>query len=127
MITLARLVAAGTSLVTLVFMFVHDSWRADNVFLAPDLALCGLLLAGAALPAAWVVTALVPAFAVGAGVFGTSVSAYAVDGELGIPSLLGLLGCAAMVVLLARHRPAATAGNDGDGVGPAVALGPAAH
>lgn len=106
MITAARLVAAGTSVVTLVYLFLHDSWRADNVFLVPDLVLCGVLLAGAALPAARAGTVLLPGFALAAGVFGTSVSSYAVGGELGVPSLAGALGCAAMTVLLGRERSA---------------------
>lgn len=109
MITVARAIAAGTSLVTLVFMFLHDSWRADNVFLVPDLVLCAVLLAGAVLPAAWAGTVLLAGFALAAGVFVTSVSSYAVDGEVGIPSLAGALGSLAMTVLLGRERSAGRA------------------
>ncbi|TDC53085.1 hypothetical protein E1212_06610 [Jiangella ureilytica] len=106
MITVARVVATGTSIVTLVYLFLHDSWRADNVFLVPDLVLCAVLLVGAVLPPAWAGTVLLSGFALAAGVFGTSVSSYAVDGELGVPSLAGAVGCAAMTVLLGRDRSA---------------------
>lgn len=106
MITVARIIAAGTSLVTLVFMFLHDSWRSDNVFLVPDLVLCALLLGGAVMPAAWAGTVLLAGFALAAGVFITSVSSYAVDGEAGIPSIAGALGSLAMTVVLGRERSA---------------------
>jgi hypothetical protein len=106
-ITVARIIAAGTSLVTLVFMFLHDSWQADNVFLVPDLVLCAVLLAGAVVPAAWAGTTLLAGFALAAGVFITSVSSYAVDGEIGIPSLAGALGSLAMTVLVGRRERSA--------------------
>ncbi|WP_157552751.1 hypothetical protein [Jiangella gansuensis] len=123
---MARLVAAATSLVTFAYLFLHDSWRADNLFLVPDLLLCALLLAGAMTPTAWVVPVLSAGFALTAGVLVTSVSSYAVDGELGVPSLLGVLLSAVMVVLLARRqvqRHPARPVRDGER---AAAVGPAA-
>ena len=106
-LTAGRLVAAVLSLTTLAFLVVHDSLRADNIFLVPDLVICALLLVAAALPARYAPSALVVALAMSAGVFLTSVASYLVRDELGLPSLLGAVTALATAVLLGR-QPAAT-------------------
>lgn len=106
LLTAARIIAAGLSVTTFVFLFLHDSWRSDNLFLVPDLALCAVLLVAAALPARFAVPALIGAFGLAGGVFATSVSSYAVDGEFGLPSALGVALSLVMVLLLARGSAA---------------------
>jgi hypothetical protein len=100
LIGFGRVFAAVISVSTFAFLFLHDSWRSDNLFLVPDLILCGLLLVAAALPGPYAAPALGFSLALGAGVFATSASSYAVRGELGAPSLLGAIGCAVMAALL---------------------------
>ncbi|SNY70653.1 hypothetical protein [Paractinoplanes atraurantiacus] len=95
-----RLVAAVLSLTTFVYLFVHDSWRADNLFLVPDLILVAALAVAAALPARHAAVALPVAFAYAGGVLATSVASYAVRSELGLPSLAG----AVTALALARTR-----------------------
>ncbi|GAA1566936.1 hypothetical protein GCM10009789_20540 [Kribbella sancticallisti] len=102
LLTAARIIAAGLSLTTFVFLFLHDSFRSGNLFLVPDLVLCAALLIAAALPRQFAVPALIGAFGMAAGVFATSVSSYAVDGEFGLPSTLGVATSAAMAALLGR-------------------------
>ncbi|MGI5211728.1 hypothetical protein [Plantactinospora sp. CA-290183] len=92
---------------TFVFLFLHDSWRSDNLFLVPDLVLCAVLLAAAALPARLVPPPLLAAFGYTAGVLATSVASYAVEGRLGLPSLIGALTALALAVALV---PLATRG-----------------
>ncbi|MGW5878239.1 hypothetical protein ACWFMI_17000 [Nocardiopsis terrae] len=101
LLLLARTAAAAIGLVTFVYLFHHDSWRAENLFLAPDLVLCAALAAAALLPARWARAGLLFAFGLGAGVLTTSVSSYAVRGELGAASLLGAVTCAAFALVLA--------------------------
>jgi hypothetical protein len=93
-ITLGRVAAVALSVSTFVFLFLHDSWRSDNLFLVPDLLLCLLLLVAAALPAKLAGPALLGAFAFASGVLATSVSSYAVDGRLGVASLFGAVAAA---------------------------------
>jgi hypothetical protein len=102
LLTAARIVAAGLSLTTFVFLFLHDSFRSGNLFLVPDLVLCTALMVAAALPRAFAVPALIGAFGMAVGVFATSVSSYAVDGELGLPSTLGVGTSLVMAALLSR-------------------------
>lgn len=97
---LAVLVGGGTFL----FLFLYDSWRADNLFLVPDLVLSALLVGSAALPAGRARSSLLFAFGLGAGVLGTSVASYAVRGDLGAVSLLGVVACAVGAWLAARER-----------------------
>lgn len=109
-LTPARAVAAVISLATFVYLFVHDSWRLDNLFLVPDLLLCAALLAAALLPAARARGALLFAFGMGAGVLSAAAAAYLVRGEWGGASLLGAVVCAAMALaLLWRPVPATPA------------------
>ena len=112
LLTATRIVAVGLSLATFVFLFLHDSFRSDNLFLVPDLVLCTALVVAAALPGRFAVPALIAAFGMTCGVLATSASSYAVDGELGFASLLGLTTSVAMTVLLAHHgrQPARAAG-----------------
>lgn len=98
-----RAFAVLISVTTFVFLFVHDSWRGDNLFLVPDLILCALLPTAAALPAPYTAPAMSFMLAMCTGVFVTSASSYAVRGELGAASLLGVVGCAVMAALLQRH------------------------
>ncbi|MFC4065896.1 hypothetical protein [Actinoplanes subglobosus] len=100
-----RLAAATLSISTFVFLFAHDSWRSDNMFLIPDLILCAALALAASLPARAAAAALPITFAFTAGVLTVSVFSYAVDGTLGAPSLLGAVVSAALAALLARPVP----------------------
>ncbi len=102
LLAIARLIAAGLSLTTFVFLFLHDSFRSDNLFLVPDLVLCAALLIAAVLPRQFAVPALIGAYGMAVGVFATSVSSYAVDGEFGLPSMLGVATSLVMAVLLSR-------------------------
>jgi hypothetical protein len=102
LIVLGRVVAAGVSLSTFVFLFLHDSWRADNIFLVPDLILIVALLVSAVLPARFAVRAMVISLSLAAGVFATSVASYAVRDEFGAASLLGAVGTLVMAGLLTR-------------------------
>lgn len=70
--------------------------------------LCTVLLIAAALPHQFAVPALIGAFGLTGGVFATSVSSYAVDGDFGLPSTLGFTASLVTAVLLARRsiRPA---------------------
>jgi hypothetical protein len=109
LLLVGRLAAAGLSLSTFVFLFLHDSWHSDNLFLVPDLILCALLATAALLPGRMAATLLPAAFAFAAGVLTTSVASYAVRAELGLPSLAGAAGAAALAVLIARRPTAAPA------------------
>jgi hypothetical protein len=104
LIGFGRAFAAVISVSTFAFLFLHDSWRSDNLFLVPDLILCVLLLVAAALPGPYAAPALGFSLAMCAGVFTASASSYAVRGELGAASLLGAIGCAAVAALL-QWRP----------------------
>ncbi|QFG22309.1 hypothetical protein [Actinomadura sp. WMMB 499] len=84
-----RAFAVLISVTTFVFLFVHDSWRGDNLFLVPDLILCALLLIAAALPGRYAAPALGFALAMSAGVFTASVSSYAVRGNWAPPACSG--------------------------------------
>ncbi|MEU4155778.1 hypothetical protein [Actinoplanes sp. NPDC026670] len=97
--------AAVLSLSTFVFLFLHDSWRADNLFLVPDLILCAALLAGAVLPARAALVALPVGLAYTTGVLTASAFSYVARGEIGVPSMVGAVVSAVMAALLA-HRPA---------------------
>jgi hypothetical protein len=68
LLTAARIVAVGLSLTTFVFLFLHDSFRSDNLFLVPDLVLCTALVVAAALPGRFAVPALIAAFGMTCGV-----------------------------------------------------------
>ncbi|MEV4344331.1 hypothetical protein AB0J83_07630 [Actinoplanes sp. NPDC049596] len=107
LLTVGRLVAAMLSLTTFVFLFVHDSWRAENLFLVPDLILIAALAVAATMPDHSAAAALPVAFAYAGGVLATSVASYAVRSELGLPSLAGAVIALALTALLARPRPAA--------------------
>ncbi|GAA4896716.1 hypothetical protein LX16_1318 [Stackebrandtia albiflava] len=101
--TWSRITAAVVSTATFVFLFLHDSWHADNLFLIPDLLLCAVLAVVAALPSRVATPWLIAGLSLAAGVLLTSVSSYAVRGEFGIASLLGVIACVVAVVLSA-HR-----------------------
>ena len=103
-LTVGRVAAVALSLGTFGFLFVSDAWRADNLFLVPDLVLCVLLVAAAAVRGRPAVPALILALGLASGVLMTSVSSYAVEGRLGAASLAGALGALAVAVVLARTR-----------------------
>jgi hypothetical protein len=96
----ARVMAAVVGVGFFVFLFLHDSWRSDNLFLVPDLLLSAVLVCAAVVPMRYARLALMFAFGMGTGVIATSVSSYAVRGELGLASLVGALACAATAALL---------------------------
>ncbi|GAA3386602.1 hypothetical protein [Cryptosporangium minutisporangium] len=98
----ARLLALFLSATTFAFLFLHDSWRTDNLFLVPDLLLCAALVAAAAVPAERGLPYLLAAFGYTSGVLTTAAFEYVAQGQLGVPSLLGALGAVAVTVLLAR-------------------------
>jgi hypothetical protein len=102
---LARAVAAVLAAVMLTFLVVSGAIRADNPFLVPDLLLSVLLLAAAALPARWAASGLLFAFGLAAGVWTTSLSHYAVRGEVvdGLDHLPLIGACVVQSVFLARH------------------------
>lgn len=97
-----RVVAAILSLATFAFLFRHDSWRADNQFLVPDLLLCAGLAVAAVAPGRHARRWLPVAFAFAAGVLAVSVASYAVRDELGTPSLAGAVVALGFAALLAR-------------------------
>ncbi|WP_159037032.1 hypothetical protein [Streptomyces specialis] len=111
MITFGRIVALVVGVATVAFLFLRDNWRTDNLFLVPDLILSlGLVLAAAA-PRQWARTALLLTLGIGAGVLMTSVSAYAVQGEIGLASLAGAVACAVGGLLLIRRDRQVPRGN----------------
>ncbi|WP_192810199.1 hypothetical protein [Actinomadura rudentiformis] len=99
---IGRGAAVLLSLGTFAFLFPTGSWRADNLFLVPDLILCAALLVAAALPDRMAAPALLAAYCFSAGVLVTAVASYAVDGRLGIGSLIGASGALIMTTLLLR-------------------------
>ncbi|MGP4019927.1 hypothetical protein [Saccharopolyspora sp. 5N708] len=109
LVNIGRAVAVVLGLTTFGFLFVHGSWRADNLFLVPDLIICALLVVAAVLPVAAAGPALVFAFGMSAGVFTTATAAYAVRGEVGIATLIGVAVSALMAWLLVAHRPGSRA------------------
>lgn len=113
-VTIARVIALLLSGTTFVFLFLHGSFRADNLFLWPDLALCAALLVAAVLPTRSAGPALLLAFGISTGVLMASVGSYAVRGEIGVASLIGLIIGAAFAALLLHHliRPAAAPARD---------------
>lgn len=106
LLTLARVIAVVVSTGTLAFLFLNGSWRSDNLFLVPDLILCALLIIAAAIPGPRAEPVLIFAFGVSAGVFATSVSSYAIQGQLGAASLVGAITAGVLAVLLMRSRVA---------------------
>ncbi|MFI0446599.1 hypothetical protein [Actinomadura sp. 6N118] len=99
---IGRGAAVPLSLGTFTFLFLNDSWRADNLFLVPDLILCTALLVAAALPDRMAAPALLAAYCFATGVLVTSVASYAVDGRIGIGSLIGASGALIMTAAFLR-------------------------
>jgi uncharacterized YccA/Bax inhibitor family protein len=109
LVRVGRVTAVALSAGTFLFLFVLGSWRADNLFLIPDLIACAALAVAAVLPAHRAAPALTVAFAVTAGVFLASVSSYAVEGRIGWASLGALVIAAVMASALSRERAAVAA------------------
>jgi hypothetical protein len=126
LLSIGRLVAAVLSVVTVAFLFLHDSLRSDNIFLVPDLVVCALLLVAAAWPGRLAATALMVSLAMTAGVLLTSVSSYLVDGELGLPSLIGAATATVMAVALGRGTAQGAGTGSGAPTGATVAAEPRA-
>lgn len=103
-LVIARAVAVALSGGTLVFLFGSGDWRGDNPFLVPDLILCAILVVTACLPPREAVPALIFGFGLAAGVFGSAVSAAAVQGRLGAGALVGAIVALAVVVPLMRRH-----------------------
>jgi hypothetical protein len=101
-----RIAAVLLSVGTFVFLFPAGSWRTDNIFLIPDLALCAALLIAAALPARLAVPGILAAASFAAGVLVTAVVSSTVDGRIGVGSLIGAAGSLVIAVLLLRHMAA---------------------
>ena len=99
-----RIAAAILSLTTFAFLFLHDSWRSDNLFLVPDLILIGALAIASALPGRLARVALPVAFAYTGGVLATSVASYAIENEFGLPSTVGAVAALALAILLTAKR-----------------------
>jgi hypothetical protein len=102
---IGRIAAVLLSLGTFAFLFLTNSWRTDNLFLVPDLILCAALLVAAALPSRIAARALLAAYCFSGGVLVTAVASYAVDGGIGIGSLIGATGSLIMAALFLRTRP----------------------
>lgn len=100
----ARALAAIVGVGTFLFLFVNESWRADNLFLVPDLVLTAALGVAAIMPDRWAKGALAASHGLAAGVLMTSVSSYAVRGEFGGASFLGAAACLAAVATLSVSR-----------------------
>ena len=105
LLLLSRAFAVVIGVATFVYLFLHDSWYAENLFLVPDLVLCAALVAAALAPVRYARAALLFAFGLSAGVLMTSVSSYAVRGELGVVSLMGVVTCVVFALTLAVSRP----------------------
>lgn len=102
---IARTVAVTLATVMIVYLVVSGAIRADNPFLVPDLLLSVLLLVTACLPARWAPPALLFAFGLATGVWTTSLSHYAVRGELvdGLDHLPLIAACVIQSFFLARR------------------------
>lgn len=107
MIALGRFVAVVVGVATFVFLFIRDHWDAGNLFLVPDLILSAGLVMAAVVPRPWARPALLLGHGFATGVLTTSVSSYAVRGELGAASLAGAVACAIVGVLVFRGERAA--------------------
>jgi hypothetical protein len=105
LLMVGRAAAAVLSLSTFLFLFLHDSWRADNLFLVPDLVLCAVLIGGAVLPGRAATAVLTVGFAYTAGVLATSSFSYLVRGEIGVPSMIGAVAAATLAALLSGRGP----------------------
>ncbi|MBA3712396.1 MAG: hypothetical protein H0W76_08080 [Pyrinomonadaceae bacterium] len=102
-LTVARYGAVIWSLGTLLFIFLRNAFRSDNIFLVPDLILAALLIVAALSPKRIAPPLLLAGFSLSAGVFMTSVASSMVAGQLNIPSLVATLGSVIGMVLVARH------------------------
>lgn len=98
----ARVAAVRLSVGTFMSLFPTGSWRADNPFLLPDLALCAALLVTASLRGHTAASALLAASCFAAGVLATAAMSYVVAGRIGIGSLIGAVGSLAVAALLLR-------------------------
>ncbi|MGK6355750.1 hypothetical protein ACMGDH_11070 [Sphingomonas sp. DT-207] len=87
---LLRLLAAGTALGTVIFLFIGDGWRLSNVFLFPDLCVSAALFMSVFLPRNRLYPALLSGFAMGIGVFATATASQLVEGRLGIGAGIAL-------------------------------------
>jgi hypothetical protein len=105
-VTVARVVALGTTLVMAHYFLTTDAIRAGNPFLLPDALLTVLLLASALLRRRFAAPAMIFAFGWAAAVYTVSLCTYAVRGEFAeganhlaliIPSMLAAAFLAATV------------------------------
>ncbi|TKG71730.1 MULTISPECIES: hypothetical protein [Prauserella] len=105
LLTSARIVAVAVSVPTFGVLFLNDGFRADNLFLVPDLVLCALLLVGAVLPTRTAQPVLTFGFGFAAGVITTAVFSYVARGALdeGLPTVVVACACVVMATLLARR------------------------
>lgn len=101
-LTIIRSVAIALGVITFAFFFIHDNFRLDNIFFIPDMLLCIALVVAALLPKNFAVPALMATFGAAAGIFSVSVASYAVRGEFGLASFIGILISLGMIGMLAR-------------------------
>lgn len=98
----ARIIAIALSVITFAFIFIHDNFRLDNIFFIPDMLLCVVLIVAALLPARLAVPLLIATYGAAAGIFSVSVASYAVRGEFGLASFIGIIISSVMAGLLTR-------------------------
>jgi hypothetical protein len=98
-----RAVAVAVGVPTFLVLLLGGGVRPDNLFLVPDLLLCGGLVLGAVLPARGAVPLLRAAFGFATGVITAAVFSYVARGALdkGVPTVIAAVACAVMTVVLA--------------------------
>lgn len=97
-----RVAAVALAVITFIFFFIHDTFRLDNIFFIPDVLLCVALVIGGISPRRLAVPVLMASFGAAVGIFSVSVASYAVRGEFGAASFLGVLVSMVMVVVVSR-------------------------
>lgn len=101
--TFSRYIAVFIGVTTLFFLFLHGSFRSDNIFLVPDLILSALLLVAAALPKRIAAVMLLFGFGLAVGVFVTATVSSMIQGQMGIPTLVAAIGSLAISIILMRR------------------------
>lgn len=105
LLPVGRFVAVAVAVPTLAVLFLDEGFRADNLFLVPDLALCAMLVVGAVLPRRYAIAVLPLGFGFGAGVITTAVFSYVSRGAPleGIRTMVVAAVCLVMAALLAAR------------------------
>jgi hypothetical protein len=95
-----RVTAVFIGAATVVFLFIIDGWRTDNMFLVPDLILAAALIAAALLGRRQAVVALLLGFAFAAGVLSTATMSYLIRGQLLSGAIVAFVIASAAALLL---------------------------